>query len=812
MRKLFLRQVLWGLFCFILSETAISQSFDNRKVNINKDWGYLEDNTASLAQVSKMNAWEGIDLPHTWNSQDATDFAPGYRRSGSWYRKQLNLQPKKGNRYFLYFEGANITTAVYVNGKRCGGHIGGYIGFEVELTEFLKPGTNEILVRVDNAYNREIIPSNKSDFFIFGGITRDVWLKEVPNVHLERAFITTPAVTSKSANAEINIRLNAGNGPVKGYTIHCSVIDPKGNNVFEEEKTVASLEKVNFQFENLKKPMLWSVDEPNLYQVNLELLKDGKAVDRITERYGYRWFEFKDHGAFYLNGERLLLRGTHRHEEHARFGAAMPNELHVRDMKMIKDMGANFVRLGHYPQDPEVYKACNELGLIVWDELPWCRGGVGNEAWKQNTKAMLREMIDQNRNHPSVMFWSLGNEIYWLPDFEDGDNVGELNAFLKELNDLAHSLDPSRMTAIRKYYEGSDIPDVFSPSIWSGWYSGNYKTYGNALRKSMKTYPRFIHAEYGGSSHVGRHSENPITGEGTINPDGWEEPINQVQVKNIAQYGDWSENYIVDLFDWHLKTSETMPDFAGNAQWAFKDFGTPLRPENDIPYVNQKGLVDREGKPKDAYYVFKSYWSDDAFCYIESHSWTDRSGPQDLARNISVYSSCETVEFFFEGNSLGKKDKDINQFPASGLNWDVNFSEGKNQLVAVGYKQGKKVASDTLVVNYSFEKHDAPEELKLFSKKLENGNLLIEAYALDDKGRRCLDYEERVYFQCLNGGTTRKNLGTPTGSDVINMANGRAAIEVVPDKGSEEVVMTVLNQDFKGTFLTVKMNKEVINP
>ena len=229
-----------------------------------------------------------------------------------------------------------------------------------------------------------------------------------------------------------------------------------------------------------------------------------------------------------------MLRGTHRHEEHAGVGAAMSNKQHYADMKLIKDMGANFVRLAHYPQDPEVYKACNELGLLVWDELPWCRGGLGNDTWKKNTKIMLKEIITQNFNHPSVILWSLGNEIYWLPDFENGDNREEINAYLRELNDYAHELDPTRKTAIRKYYEGSGIVDVFSPSIWSGWYSGSYKSYQKAIDQYKEEYPHFLHAEYGGSSHFGRHTENPITGEGEIQSDGWEEAIVQTDVANIC--------------------------------------------------------------------------------------------------------------------------------------------------------------------------------------------------------------------------------------------------------------------------------------
>ncbi|MGB3151901.1 MAG: DUF4982 domain-containing protein, partial [Maribacter sp.] len=242
----------------------------------------------------------------------------------------------------------------------------------------------------------------------------------------------------------------------------------------------------------------------------------------------------------------------------------------------------------------------------------------------------------------------------------------------------------------------------------------------------------------------------------------------------------------------------------GNAQWAFKDFGTPLRPENDIPYMNQKGLVDRNGKPKDAYYVFKSYWAKEPFAYIESHTWTERQGPKGLARNISVFSNCEEVTLLHNGTDLGTKTKDITNFPASGLTWDVQFAAGSNSLVATGKDSNGNMVNDTLTVNYRFTKNSSVKSLTLSANKLKNGNYLITAIAEDENGLRCLDYEEKVYFQCLEGGESLKNKGTPTGSEIIGMANGKASIEIIPDDTNTDLKVTVLNQNFKGTYLTIK--------
>jgi len=801
-----LRKFICLVFCLtiLMSCTSSSGKYSEReKININNNWLYLENNTNDIKEALKDNNWKEINIPHSWNSLDATDIEPGYRRSASWYKKTLAVSSVNSESiYSLYFEGVNIVSEVFFNGKKVGGHIGGYLGFNVDVSESIRSGTNEILVRVDNGYDPEIIPSQKSDFFIFGGITRDVWLVTKPNTHINNIKISTPFVSNKKAILNIETTIENLNNTTN-LKVEAILKNPEGKIVATQNSPVSET-TTTILFKEILNPELWDTKIPNLYTVSVSLVENDIVKDNLENTVGFRWFKFEKNGPFYLNGKRLLLRGTHRHEEHAGVGAAMTNEQHRADMELIKEMGANFVRLAHYPQDPEVYKACDELGLLVWDEIPWCRGGVGNNAWKKNTKNYLKEMIAQNFNHPSIIIWSLGNEMYWLPDFEGGDDPEKMNSFLTELNDISHELDPSRKTAIRKYYDGANIVDVFSPSIWSGWYSGSYKSYQIAVDKYKKEYNHFLHAEYGGSSHVGRHTQNPITGEGLIKAEGWEESIVQTKVANIAKIGDWSENYIVDLFDWHLRISELDSTFVGNIQWAFKDFGTPLRPENAIPYMNQKGLVDRNGTPKDAFYVFKSYWSDVPFTYIESHTWTERQGLKNKPRTISVYSNCDKVAFYHNDTLLGEKERDITKFPASGFTWNVNFTQGENKLVAVGItKDGDKV-ENALNVNYRFTKNSAAKKLTLSSKKLENGNYLVTTTALDKNDLRCLDYEKKVYFQCLQGGELLKSQGTPTGSEIIEMANGKASIEVIPNTLGIPIEVMVLNQSFKGTYLTIE--------
>ncbi len=785
----------------------VDPSKSRQAILLNEGWNYLEKATdyEGLSSISP-DAWQEINIPHTWNALDATDNNPGYRRDASWYRKVISV-PLMDRRWVLYFEGVNISSKVYVNGREAGGHIGGYVGFEVDVTNYLVPfKTNEILVWVDNSVNPNIIPSQKSDFFIFGGITRDVWLKSVPQVSLGALQISTPSVSHESATTHLSFEVSNRGDLKKELTALVQLTDPQGERVFQLDRKVMVEHgevSVNLDLPDLSNPMLWSPESPNLYTLNLRL--EGENVqDEISENIGYRWFEFKEHGPFFLNGERLLLRGTHRHEEWAGLGNALPDSLHRKDMEMIKEMGANFVRLAHYPQDPEIYRACDELGLLVWDELPWCRGGMGGNEWKANTERLFREQITQNYNHPSIILWSVGNELYWQPDFEGGDDMDSLKAYVSHLNDLAHELDPYRLTTMRKFYEGAEITDVFSPSIWAGWYSGVYKTFQTAIEKANKKYKHFFHMEYGGSSHVGRHTENPITGEGFVKEDEWDEKPNMINVAKVSESGDWSESYIVDLFDWHLHVSESADWLTGNAQWAFKDFGTPLRPENAIPYINQKGLVDRAGYPKDAYYVFKSYWTTDpSFCYIESHTWKERFGKADEVKQISVFSNCEEVELIHNGKPLGRRTRNIKDYPAAGFHWDVVFQEGKNDLIAQGYVNNMLITEDNHSVRYIIGKPGNPDDIKLSSRKLPGGNILVMARVVDKAGELCPDYNKRVYFDINGPGALLKYQGTPTGSDVIEFATGKVAIEFIPGENGLTTI-EARTQDFKGSYLRIQ--------
>jgi len=438
----------------------------------------------------------------------------------------------------------------------------------------------------------------------------------------------------------------------------------------------------------------------------------------------------------------------------------------------------------------------------VWEEIPWCRGGVGGERYRRQGRDMLRALIDQHRNRPSVILWGLGNENDWPGDFETFDQQ-QIRAYMSELNGLAHQLDPSRLTAIRRCDFAADIPDVYSPSIWAGWYRGRYTEYRSETEKEMRKVKRFLHMEWGGDSHARRHSEDPDLGLARIamgqgaDERGLDYLLTGGQAR-ASRDGDWSETYICNLFDWHLKEQETMPGLSGAAQWVFKDFSTPLRPENPVPRMNQKGVVERDLTPKESYYVFQSYWSQKPMAHIYGHTWPVRWGGKDEQKLVKVYSNCPTAELFLNGESAGTKKRNSQDFPAAGLRWLVRFREGRNTVRVVAKSAGTEV-TDEVAFLYETRRWGKPARLELREAGREGSRITVEARLFDAAGVPCLDARNAVRFSLAGGGRLRENLGTSTGSRKVELYNGRALATVEMERG--EAVAAVSADGLPTAFL-----------
>jgi beta-galactosidase len=740
--------------------------------------------------LEEAGSWQTANLPHCFNAHDACDPDKPYFRGQGWYRMRLPFNtPFAGGRTLLHFQGAGQTTTLWVGSTLIGVHKGGYDEFAFDITEAVhhldladKKAGVPIAVLCDNSPDRDRVPSELSDFCLYGGLYRHVNLVSLPAVALDAVHILPTVTADLSAQVSVKARLYNPSEQAFPCSISIRISDPEDRSVYDATQTLSTwtgfTELANFA---LAKPVLWSPETPHLYRCRVTL-SSPTGQTHLDERFGIRQIEFVEHGPFKLNGKRVLLRGTQRHADHAGVAAAMSDDLVCEEMRLIREMGANFIRLGHYQQDRLVLDLCDELGLMVWEEAPWCRAGVGNQAFQQNAKEMLAHLIDQHYNHPSIILWGLGNEDDWPEEYPSVDESA-IRGFMTEMRDLAHRLDSSRLTSFRRCEFARDIPDVYSPSIWAGWYRGNYREYEQSLLTGRDDAKRFIHIEWGADSHAGRHSEDPeavlrkiATGNGTD-----ERGLDYLKTGGdvrVSRDGDWSETYACNLFDWYLKTQERLDWLTGSAQWVFKDFASPLRGENGIPRVNQKGVVERDLTRKESYFVFQSYWAEKPMVHIYGHSWPVRWGRPGQTRTVQVYSNCDRAELFLNGKSLGTMRRDSQNFPAAGLRWEVAFARGINRLRAIASK-GEVTVVDKIELIYQTEPWDNPTQLKLTKRELKGDIVTVEARLLDAKGVLCLDSSSSVRFSLTGADTLIDNLGTTRASRELQLSNGRAEISVL---------------------------------
>lgn len=799
-----MRRLILTLFCTILFLNLQAQQTQR----LTQSWEYLKGDLGGIYEAIRpvkagnpesVPLWENVSLPHSFNATDGVDPDLNYYQGPGWYRTQLTISnPYKNGRTLLHFEGAGQKTQVYIYDVKVAEHIGGYDEWTADITAAVETfrknplfqkqfkGKIPVEIRCDNSRDLEMIPSDLSDFNIYGGLYRYLNLVYAPQVSAEKVFANA-SVDVKGALGQLKIgaRLLNPDG-IDTVMVKILVKDPQGKLISSWNKELKAFYGTKDLWETtVKNPKLWSPENPNLYTVETSIIANGETAVH-KEKIGFRNFEFVKKGPFMLNGKRLLLRGTHRHEDHAGVAAAMTEDQIREEMLLMKEMGVNFIRLGHYQQSRIVLELCDSLGILVWEEIPWCRGGLGGESYKNQARTMLTNMVEQHYNHPSIIIWGMGNENDWPGDFSEFDQH-KIREFMKELNDLSHRLDPSRKTAIRRCDFCKDIVDVYSPSIWAGWYRGIYTEYKEVSKQEFDKVDHFLHVEWGGDSHAGRHSENPDNALSQVKTGkGADERAGDASLfggsARVSKDGDWSESYVVNLIDWHLKEQETMPWLTGAAYWPFKDFSTPVRPDNPVPYMNQKGVVERDFTKKEAFYVFQSYWTTTPMVHIYGHSWPVRWGAADEPKMIKVYANLDEVELFLNGKSLGKKKRDSQDFPAAGLRWMVTFNEGSNTIKAVGKKDGK-VFTDEITQEYQTAKWDKPAKMILEKVSEKDGIALIRVKILDKNNILCLDAQNYVTFGLTGDGKLIDDLGTARGSRKVQTGNGRAEISIKLNKG-----------------------------
>lgn len=668
---------------------------------INDNWRFLPDNASEAEKPSKSDGnWEIVNLPHTWNAQDAFDDTPDYRRGASWYRKNLQVgSDLKGRRIYLYFEGANQTADVYVNEKFVGNHIGGYTAFAFDVTDAVKFGENNLIaVKVDNSFNADIPPLT-ADFTFYGGIYRDVWLIATDELHFKTTDYASSGVTvttpnlSATSSAIVNVRGTVVNDSSKkrNFDVLSQVFDAEGKEVNNAISSVAVEPKAEAGFENetmgLKKFNLWSPENPYLYTVKTTIRENGVILDEVSNPLGFRWFKYDGNG-FYLNGKPVKLRGANRHQDYKGLGNAVPDSIHVRDMELMKSAGYNFVRLAHYPQDPAILQAADRLGIMLWEETPLVNYITISQKFNENSAQMLREMIRQHRNHPSVIMWGYMNEIYLRVPKENAENIRKETVTLaRNLDKIAHEEDSTRPTTIA--FHGNDIynqmklgeiPNIVGWNLYSGWYSNKFEDFGKFIDEQHRRYPNrpLIISEYGGNSDLRLHS-------------------------NASRRFDSTTEYQRLFHESYVAQMNARPYLLGSTLWNEFDFGAELRGEN-MPHVNNKGMWTYDRKPKDVHYFYKANWSGEPVLHIAANDWKTRAASELKPQKIDVYSNLPQVELFLNGVSLGVKKPDA----IRKATWDVNFKDGANSLEARGTRGAMKM-TDEVGIDFKLVTAGSPE-------------------------------------------------------------------------------------------------------
>ena len=656
-----LRRTFTVLFAAAFSMQMLAQREDKL---INQDWSFR------FSHQVNANAARRVDLPHTWNAQDALGGKYDYKRGIGNYTKKIFIRPEwQSKRLFLRFEGANCVSNVFVNGKHIGEHRGGYGAFVFEITDKVEYGKeNTLLVRVNNGEQLDVMPL-VGDFNFYGGIYRDVHLLLTDNLCISPldyassgVYLIQQQVTDKQATICARVNLSNGTGELRKVVLRLQVNDGK-KTVYETEKEVSMIPHTDVQVENiefiLKNPRLWNgTQDPFMYQTVVTLIKDGKELDKVEQPLGVRYYITDPDKGFFLNGKHLPLHGVCRHQERAEVGNALYPVHHEEDTRIMLDMGVNAVRLAHYPQATYMYDLMDKYGIVTWAEIPFVgpggyadKGFVDQPSFRENGKEQLKEMIRQHYNHPSICFWGLFNELK-----EQGDNPVE---YIKELNAMAHREDPTRPTTSASNQDGAlnFITDHIAWNRYDGWYGATPATLATWLDATHKNHPeiKIAISEYGAGASIYHQQDSLVQ---TV-PGSWWHPEN------------WQTEYHIQ--NW--KIINERPYVWASFVWNMFDFGAAHRTEGDRPGINDKGLVTHDRKiKKDAYYFYRANWNPEPMIYIAGRRNVNRVKP---LVDVQVFSNVEEVILIVNDCQCGKMKPDSLKVC---LFKDVPLRKGRNEI------------------------------------------------------------------------------------------------------------------------------------
>ena len=592
-------------------------------LSLNPGWAFAKN--VSRAPVQLPEDWESVSLPHTWNAIDGQDGGNDYFRGTCCYARQLTRADlPQDHRWYLEINGAASSADVYLNGKLLKHHDGGFSTWRVDLTDSMEE-ENLLAILVDNAANDKVYPQ-VADFTFYGGLYRNVNLIGVPQSHFDLDYYGTPGIkvtpTIEGNDAKVAVEVFLTNRQ-DNQTVRYSLMNQAG-------KVLGAYEggaKANFRIQNVH---LWNGrKDPYLYSVKAELLEGETVLDTVSARFGCRSYVIDPERGFILNGEEYPLRGVARHQDRWGIGNALLPEHHAEDVDLILDMGATTIRLAHYQHDQYFYDLCDEKGLVIWAEIPYISQHM--PTGRDNTISQMTELIVQNYNHPCIVVWGLSNEITMKgakdPDLLENHRI---------LNDLAHSMDATRLTTMAAISmcdmdeEYVHIPDVVSYNHYFGWYGGETDMNGPWFDKFHAKYPNtpIGCSEYGAEA-LNWHNSDP-------------------------QQGDYTEEYQAHYHEELIKQLFTRKYIWATHCWNMFDFGADARSEGGEMGQNHKGLVtiDRKYK-KDAFYAYKAWLSDEPFVHICGKRYVDRV---EAVTKVTVYSNQPSVELFANGVSLGVQE------------------------------------------------------------------------------------------------------------------------------------------------------------
>lgn len=585
-----------------------------------------------MREITKiMKGWEftgpdgtttTVDLPHTWNARDGQDGGNDYWRGTCIYRTRFAAPQfnTASQQVWIQFDGVNASAHVVLNGSPVCNHDGGYSTFRANITELLRD-ENELTVEVDNSKNDRVYPQ-KADFTFYGGIYRDVSLMVVSKNHFTLDYFGGPGIritpTVQGADASVQVTTwHDGEGEVS-----IELQDAAGNTVATGKGPDITLTIFNAH--------LWNgVKDPYLYSCKARLVVNGTVEDETTTRFGVRSFKVDPKKGFFLNGKSYPLHGVSRHQDRKGLGNAITREMHDEDMSLIKEIGANTIRLAHYQHDQYFYDLCDEVGMVVWAEIPYISEHMPNG--RENTISQMKELIIQNYNHPCIVCWGVSNEI----TISTKDKKDMLDNH-RQLNDLCHEMDKTRLTTLACYAmcgpfnRSAHITDMVSWNLYLGWYVPGFILNDLWMGFFHLCFPNrpFGYSEYGAEGMPNLHSTHP-------------------------HRGDHTEEYQAKYHEYMLRCFKRHPWMWATHVWNMFDFAADARDQGGEPGMNHKGLVtfDRKTK-KDSFYLYKAWWSDEAFVHICSKRFVERTGS---TATVKVYSNQSTVALYVNGNKVGEQ-------------------------------------------------------------------------------------------------------------------------------------------------------------